>query len=67
MKIMKACGAWIAANRTSLAGYDPSQPALTRIDRLSGAQIRAIARALDPIAACAGRGGRRVDPSTPLP
>ena len=48
---MKACGAWIAANRTSVAGYDPSQPALTRIDRLSGAQIRAIARALDPIAA----------------
>ena len=49
-KIMKAYGKWIEANPAAVRGFDPSQPALTQIDRLSNAQIRSIARAMDPLA-----------------
>ena len=44
-KIMAAYGAWIDANRSQVAGFDPSVPALAQIDKLSDVQIRAIARA----------------------
>ena len=47
--VLRAYADWIAANRQAVAGYDPARPAATQIDRLSDAQIRAIARTLDPI------------------
>lgn len=46
--IMKAYGDWIAAHPGDVAGYDASQPAMMQIDKLTDAQIRAIARSLDP-------------------
>ena len=49
-KILTAYGKWIDTNRSSVAGFDPSAPTLTQIDRLTDDQIRAVARSLDPIA-----------------
>jgi len=49
-KVMAAYGAWIHANRANVAGFDPNLPALAQADRLSDDQLRAVARALDPIA-----------------
>lgn len=46
--IMKAFGEWVAAHPTEVAGFDPGKPALMQIDKLSDAQIRAVARSLDP-------------------
>jgi len=47
-RIMKAYGEWLAAHAAEVAGYDPSKPALTQLDRMSDEQIRAVARSLDP-------------------
>jgi hypothetical protein len=41
---------WTEANRGQVAGFEPGLPALAQIDRLTDAQIRAVARGLDPIA-----------------
>lgn len=49
-KIMAAYANWINSNRSQVAGFDPSVPALAQIDRLSDAQVRELARSLDPIA-----------------
>ena len=38
----------IAAHPDQVAGYDPARPALSQIDKLSDAQIRAVAASLDP-------------------
>jgi hypothetical protein len=46
--IIKAFGEWTAAHASEVAGYDPSQPALLQLDKLSDDQIRLIARSLDP-------------------
>lgn len=49
-RIMEAYAAWIEAHKAEVAGYDPARPALTQADKLSDDQIRAVARALDPLA-----------------
>ncbi len=49
-QVLRAYGEWMRANASVVAGYDPAAPALAQIDRLTDAQIRAIARGLDPIA-----------------
>lgn len=41
---------WMRRHTAEIAGYDPRQPPLAQIDKLTDAQIRAVARALDPIA-----------------
>jgi hypothetical protein len=51
VRVMKAFAAWIAAHRGEVRGYDPRLPAMVQIDRLTDAQIRAIGRSLDPLAA----------------
>jgi hypothetical protein len=33
-----------------IAGYDPRRPPLVQLDKLTDAQLRAVARSLDPIA-----------------
>jgi hypothetical protein len=47
-RILKAFGAWIAANQGRIAGFDPAAPGLAQLDRLSDEQIREVARSLDP-------------------
>ena len=48
--VLEAYVEWMAPNRARIAGYDPAVPALAQLDKLSDAQIRAVARGLDPIA-----------------
>lgn len=49
-RVLRAYGDWIAANSRAVAGFDPRLPPLAQLDRLSDAQMRAVARSLDPIA-----------------
>jgi hypothetical protein len=49
-QVLRAYAEWIRTNAAAVAGYDPAVPALAQIDRLTDAQIRAVARGLDPIA-----------------
>jgi hypothetical protein len=48
-RVLRALGEWIEAHRAQVRGYDPALPAMAQIDRLADAQLRAIARSLDPI------------------
>ena len=47
-RIMTGLTDWIVAHKAEVAGYDPSVPAAEQIDKLSDAQIRLIAKAMDP-------------------
>jgi hypothetical protein len=47
-RIVTAMRDWIQAHPAEVAGYDRSKPALSQIDKLSDAQIRAVAASLDP-------------------
>ena len=49
-RVLREYADWVAANPNQVARYDPRLPAAVQLDRLSDAQIRAIARGLDPIA-----------------
>ena len=49
-RIMRLYADWIAANAGKVPGYDPALPPLAQVDKLSDDQIRAIARAADPLA-----------------
>jgi hypothetical protein len=49
-KILAAYGEWIGAHKAEVKGFDPALPPMVQIDRLTDAQIRAIARSLDPLA-----------------
>jgi hypothetical protein len=49
-RVMRELAAWIGANRRQVAGFDPAQPAIVQLDRLTDGQLRAIARNLDPLA-----------------
>jgi hypothetical protein len=49
-RILQAYADWIRGHRGEVAGFDPALPPLVQADKLSDAQIRAIARGLDPIA-----------------
>ena len=49
-KVLKAYVDWMRGHPAEIAGYDPKRPTLAQLDKLSDAQLRAVARALDPIA-----------------
>jgi hypothetical protein len=49
-KVLRGYVDWIRAHPGAVAGYDPRQPPLAQIDKLTDAQLRAVARGLDPIA-----------------
>jgi hypothetical protein len=48
--ILKNYVDWMRRHAGEISGYDPRLPPLVQIDKLSDAQLRAVARALDPIA-----------------
>ena len=47
-KIVGGLRDWLEAHRQEVVGFDPATPALMQIDKLSDAQIRAAATAMDP-------------------
>lgn len=47
-RVLEGYRAWMRRHRNEIAGFDRSQPALSQLDKLSDAQIVAIARSLDP-------------------
>jgi hypothetical protein len=49
---------WMDAHRGEIAGFDPGVPTLEQLDRLTDAQVRAVARTLDPQFASAAAAGR---------
>jgi len=49
-RILEAYAEWMSGHTAEIAGYDPRRPALAQLDKLSDAQLRAVARGLDPIA-----------------
>lgn len=49
-RIIGHFASWIKAHPQSVSGYDRSLPAVVQIDKLTDAQIREIARSLDPLA-----------------
>jgi hypothetical protein len=49
-RILEAYAEWIRGHPAEIAGYEPRRPALAQLDKLTDAQLRAVARALDPIA-----------------
>jgi hypothetical protein len=49
-RMLRQFADWIAKHSGQVQGYDPALPAVVQIDRLTDAQMRAIARSLDPIA-----------------
>lgn len=49
-KLLRAYSEWMRANPARISGYDPKRPALAQLDKLTDAQLRAVARGLDPIA-----------------
>jgi len=49
-KVLQAYVEWIRGHSAEIAGYDPRRPPLVQLDKLTDAQLRAVARELDPIA-----------------
>jgi hypothetical protein len=49
-RLLRAYSEWMRGHPAEIAGYDPRRPALAQLDKLSDTQLRAVARALDPIA-----------------
>lgn len=49
-RVLRGYAEWIEANSRAVKGFDPRLPPLAQLDRLSDAQMRAVARSLDPIA-----------------
>ncbi|MBV8687343.1 MAG: hypothetical protein JOZ90_12850 [Alphaproteobacteria bacterium] len=49
-RILEAYADWIRGHKREIAGYDPALPPLVQADKLGDAQIRAVARSLDPLA-----------------
>jgi hypothetical protein len=47
-QIMAGYRAWIETHGQEIDGLDPTQPALTQLDRLSDTQLRRVAATLDP-------------------
>jgi hypothetical protein len=52
-RIIKHLSEWIEANPGKVAGYDSGIPAAVQLDKLTDAQLREIARSLDPLAKAA--------------
>jgi hypothetical protein len=40
----------MSSHPAEIAGFDPKRPPLAQLDKLTDAQLRTVARALDPIA-----------------
>jgi hypothetical protein len=49
-KVLKAYSEWMRGHPAEIAGFDPKLPPLAQLDKLTDAQLRAVARGLDPIA-----------------
>ncbi|HEU0097226.1 MAG TPA: hypothetical protein VFQ67_00495 [Allosphingosinicella sp.] len=49
-RLLGAYAEWMRGHSAEIAGYDPRRPALAQLDRLSDAQLRLVARGLDPVA-----------------
>ena len=49
-RVLQAYVDWMRGHGAEIARYDPGQPPLLQIDKLTDAQLRAVARGLDPIA-----------------
>jgi hypothetical protein len=49
-RLLGAYAEWIRGHPGEIAGYDRRRPALAQLDKLSDAQLRLVARRLDPIA-----------------
>lgn len=54
-RIMEGYARWIDAHRSEVKGFDPALPTPVQLDKLSDAQIHAIAHELDPQFASKGR------------
>ncbi len=50
LKLMKGLVAWMEEHRSEIKGLDGSRPLLPQLDKLTDDQLRAAARALDPMA-----------------
>lgn len=48
-RVLKGYVDWMRGHANEIAGFDPERPPLVQIDKLSDAQLRAVARSLDPI------------------
>jgi hypothetical protein len=48
--VLKAYVDWMRGHSAEIRGYDPRRPPLVQLDKLTDAQLRAVARGLDPIA-----------------
>jgi hypothetical protein len=49
-RLMGEIASWVQKHAAEVAGYDPSLPPAVQIDKLTDAQLRMIARSLDPLA-----------------
>jgi hypothetical protein len=49
-KLLRAYAEWMSRHPAEIAGFDPKRPPLAQLDKLTDGQLRAVARALDPIA-----------------
>lgn len=47
-RVLQGYRRWMRAHRSEIAGFDRSQPTLSQLDKLTDAQIVAIARSMDP-------------------
>jgi hypothetical protein len=66
-RIMSAYADWIAAHPHAIAGYDPEAPALLQFDKLSDAQLRAVAAALADFDVSAARPHKLASRARSLP
>ena len=48
--LVRGLVSWMESHRQDVAGFDPKQPTVLQLDRLSAEQLRMIARSLDPLA-----------------
>ena len=49
-RVLEAYRRWMRAHRSEIAGFDANQPTLSQLDKLTDAQIVAVARSIDPLA-----------------
>jgi hypothetical protein len=47
-RVLEGYRAWMHTHRAEIAGFDPAQPTLSQLDRLTDEQIVAVARSMDP-------------------
>jgi len=49
-RVLEAYRQWMRAHRGEIANFDANQPTLSQLDKLTDAQIVAVARSIDPLA-----------------